>query len=191
MTERNIQFYRKLKRYEEQELSMQVMSEFDTTAPPVGLIPMPDHQGDHHPHGVTMDAEWNPERTSHMDLTQIDGQSNTYATIQKSHGGTIRSMQLRTLAAEEGMTVVPRGSDPYDYYATLEHLRRGDMAERMSSGMPHGPKVPGVQTPHTAFNHVMDVSSLVLLPCMLHSTLLKSASLMNYVNITLLNLIGA
>lgn len=49
---------------------MHVMSEFDTTAPlGVGLMPMPA-DGDL-PHGVTLDAEWNPERSHHMDLNQV------------------------------------------------------------------------------------------------------------------------
>lgn len=64
-------------------------------------------------------------------------------------------MQLRTLSAEDEAGA--RGMDPYDYYATLEHLRRGDMAERATAGVPSGPKVPGIQTPHTAFNHVLEV----------------------------------
>lgn len=57
-------FHRKLKMYEEQELTMQVMSEFDTTqvngAPPPGQGP-----------SVTVDAEWTPDRRSSIDLSQV------------------------------------------------------------------------------------------------------------------------
>ncbi|KAF2367181.1 Cadherin [Trinorchestia longiramus] len=152
-TENPLWLDQKLKRYEEQELSMQVMSEFDTTAPPGAILSMPSP--DDLPHSVTLDAEWNPDRSSHLDLAQIDGQSNTYATIQKSHGGTIRSMKLRTLVPEEDVSLGGRPLDQYDYYATLEH-RRGDMAERTPMHQVQGPKVPGVQTPHTNFSNVLE-----------------------------------
>ena len=53
---------------------------------------------------------------------QLDGASNTYATIQKSHGGTLRSLQLRALQASH---VLSLGDDPGETndYATLDHLR--------------------------------------------------------------------
>ncbi|KAA0203916.1 hypothetical protein HAZT_HAZT006958 [Hyalella azteca] len=153
-TENPLWLDQKLKRYEEQELSMHVMSEFDTTAPPGAMMAMPD-PGDLH-HGVTLDAEWNPDRASRLDLTQMDCQSNTYATIQKSHGGTIRSMKLRGLAPDDDLAMSGRHLDQYDYYATLEHLRRSDMAERGSVHQIPGPRVPGVQTPRTAFSNALE-----------------------------------
>lgn len=50
--------------YEEQELTMQVMSEFDTTQV---NVPPSAAQGP----GVTVDAEWSPERRSSIDLSQV------------------------------------------------------------------------------------------------------------------------
>ncbi|XP_027213278.2 cadherin-87A [Penaeus vannamei] len=131
-TENPLWVDQKLKMYEEQELTMQVMSEFDTTqvngAPPPGQGP-----------SVTVDAEWTPDRRSSIDLSQLDAQSNTYATIQKSHGGTLRSLQLRGL--QQGTLTL--GEDPGESndYATLDHLRRPPSAQ--------GPRVPGVETPRS------------------------------------------
>ncbi|RXG60026.1 hypothetical protein Avbf_11053 [Armadillidium vulgare] len=94
----------KLKTYEEQELSMHVMSEFDpaiVSTNPQGLL----NGGG--PNGINLDA-----------------QSNTYATIQKSHGGTLRSLQLREL--QRGSTgTLNLGEDPGESndYATLDHLK--------------------------------------------------------------------
>lgn len=54
--------------YEEQELTMQVMSEFDASqvgAPPGLAAPPP---------GVTVDAEWSPERSRRrpsIDMSQV------------------------------------------------------------------------------------------------------------------------
>lgn len=51
--------------YEEQELTMQVMSEFDTTQV---SVPPNAAQGP----SVTVDAEWTPERRrSSIDLSQV------------------------------------------------------------------------------------------------------------------------
>lgn len=136
-TENPLWVDQKLKMYEEQELTMQVMSEFDTTqvngqANPGQVVP-----------SVTVDAEWSPERrASSIDLSQMDGQSNTYATIQKSHGGTLRSLQLRGL--QQGTLTLGEEPGESNDYATLDHLRRPASAQ--------GPKVPGVETPRSPMN---------------------------------------
>ena len=79
----------------------------------------------------------------------MDTQSNTYATIQKSHAGTLRSLQLRNLQQAGTMNI---GDDPGESndYATLDHLRKPRGSQ--------GPKVPGIETPLTAFAHDPDVS---------------------------------
>ena len=57
-------FFRKLKMYEEQELTMQVMSEFDASQV---NVPPNTSQGP----SVTVDAEWSPERRTSIDLSQV------------------------------------------------------------------------------------------------------------------------
>ncbi|XP_071526000.1 cadherin-87A [Panulirus ornatus] len=142
-TENPLWVDQKLKMYEEQELTMQVMSEFDTTQV---NVPPSAAQGP----SVTVDAEWSPERRSSIDLSQVDGQSNTYATIQKSHGGTLRSLQLRGL--QQG--TLKLGEDPGESndYATLDHLHRPASAQ--------GPRVPGVETPRSPLNQNGDYHEL-------------------------------
>ncbi|KAG7153827.1 Cadherin-87A-like [Homarus americanus] len=143
-TENPLWVDQKLKMYEEQELTMQVMSEFDTTQ--VNVPPNPV-QGP----SVTVDAEWSPERRrSSIDLSQLDGQSNTYATIQKSHGGTLRSLQLRGL--QQG--TLKLGEDPGESndYATLDHLHRPASAQ--------GPRVPGIETPRSPLTQNGDYHEL-------------------------------
>lgn len=57
-------YSRKLKMYEEQELTMQVMSEFDASQV---NVPPNTSQGP----SVTVDAEWSPERRTSIDLSQV------------------------------------------------------------------------------------------------------------------------
>nr|XP_053634394.1 LOW QUALITY PROTEIN: cadherin-87A-like [Cherax quadricarinatus] len=142
-TENPLWVDQKLKMYEEQELTMQVMSEFDTTQV---NVPPNTSKGP----SVTVDAEWTPERRSSIDLSQLDGQSNTYATIQKSHGGTLRSLQLRGL--QQG--TLKLGEDPGESndYATLDHLHHPASAQ--------GPRVPGVETPRSPLNQNGDYHEL-------------------------------
>ncbi|KAK8743275.1 hypothetical protein OTU49_001344 [Cherax quadricarinatus] len=142
-TENPLWVDQKLKMYEEQELTMQVMSEFDTTQV---NVPPSTSKGP----SVTVDAEWTPERRSSIDLSQLDGQSNTYATIQKSHGGTLRSLQLRGL--QQG--TLKLGEDPGESndYATLDHLHHPASAQ--------GPRVPGVETPRSPLNQNGDYHEL-------------------------------
>ncbi|RXG58467.1 hypothetical protein Avbf_17154 [Armadillidium vulgare] len=77
----------------------------------------------------------------------LDAQSNTYATIQKSHGGTLRSLQLREL--QRGSTgTLNLGEDPGESndYATLDHLKTASNSNLNRQG----PRVPGVETPSSA-----------------------------------------
>ncbi|KAK8407296.1 hypothetical protein O3P69_002092 [Scylla paramamosain] len=142
-TENPLWVDQKLKMYEEQELTMQVMSEFDASQV---NVPPNTSQGP----SVTVDAEWSPERRTSIDLSQVDAQSNTYATIQKSHGGTLRSLQLRSL--QRGTLTL--GEDPGESndYATLDHLHRPASAQ--------GPRVPGVETPRSPLHQNGDYHEL-------------------------------
>ncbi|XP_050727023.1 cadherin-87A-like [Eriocheir sinensis] len=142
-TENPLWVDQKLKMYEEQELTMQVMSEFDASQV---SVPPNAAQGP----SVTVDAEWTPERRTSIDLSQIDAQSNTYATIQKSHGGTLRSLQLRSL--QRGTLTL--GEDPGESndYATLDHLHRPASAQ--------GPRVPGIETPRSPLHQNGDYHEL-------------------------------
>ena len=81
----------------------------------------------------------------------MDAQSNTYATIQKSHGGTLRSLQLRSL--QRGTLTL--GEDPGESndYATLDYLHRPASAQ--------GPRVPGVETPRSPLHQVSVVDAFL------------------------------
>ncbi|KAK4292814.1 hypothetical protein Pmani_034453 [Petrolisthes manimaculis] len=166
-TENPLWVDQKLKMYEEQELTMQVMSEFDASQ--VGVAPP------HHPHpglaptsipppGVTVDAEWSPEHTRRrpsIDVSQLDGQSNTYATIQKSHGGTLRSLQLRSLQQQgSGVGTLNLGEEPGESndYATLDHQHPHHPPRRPASAQ--GPKVPGIETPRSPLTQSGDYQEL-------------------------------
>lgn len=95
-------------------------------------------------------------------LPQLDGQSNTYATIQKSHGGTLRSLQLRSLQQQGGSGgggggTLNLGEEPGESndYATLDHHHHQhphQQPRRPASAQ--GPKVPGVETPRSPLTQV-------------------------------------
>ncbi|XP_076043934.1 cadherin 87A isoform X2 [Oratosquilla oratoria] len=147
VTENPLWVDQKTKMYEEQELTMHVMNDFENgvnnnSVNNANTGNNSNNNNNNNNNSVTVDAEWSPSRRQSMDFSQMDTQSNTYATIQKSHGGTLRSLQLRNLQG-----TLTLGEDPGESndYATLDHLQRQQGIQ--------GPRVPGVQTPLTAYAH--------------------------------------
>jgi len=77
-----------------------------------------------------------------------DVQSNMYATIAKSHGGTIRSMALRYVPNPE------RGFSPGSQREFSTGSQRGPDSYR--EGPRGGPRVPGVKTPRPALSQMLE-----------------------------------
>ncbi|CAL4115826.1 unnamed protein product, partial [Meganyctiphanes norvegica] len=147
-TENPLWVEQKLKMYEEQELTMQVMSEFDANAVNQSAMNLNVSNGGGQLQTSVLDGDWMPEHRGSIDMSHLDAASNTYATIQKSHGGTLRSLQLKALQSNGTLTL---GEDPGESndYATLDHLQqRGPTRHHLT-----GPRVPGVTTPRGPIPH--------------------------------------